>query len=95
MEINLNLVIGILASMFSASMALVTYLVVKPLNEAIAGLRNSIEKLTEKAESNNDEINDLRERVSTVESNVHSAHKRIDTLNSRILVCEQKCKCNN
>lgn len=95
MEISVNLIVSVLAGMFSASMALVTYLVVKPLNEAIAGLRQSIERLTEKAESNNAEINELRERVSRVEEMAKSAHKRVDTLVSRVEHCEERCKCRN
>lgn len=95
MEISPNLIVSILAGMFSASMALVTYLVVKPLNEAIAGLRQSIERLTEKAENNNAEINELRERASKVEEVAKSAHKRLDTLNDRVNICEEKCKCRS
>ena len=66
-------------------------LVAYPLRTAINGLSKNVDRLAEKIEDNNRQINELRERTAKVEASAKQAHKRVDAYDIRIRELEHRC----
>ncbi len=70
-------------------------LIAYPLKTAIEGLSKNIDRLTQKIDDNNTQINNLRERTAKVEASTKQAHHRVDDHDDRIIALEHRCEnCN-
>ena len=59
-----------------------SYIVLKPLNQSIEGLRTIVSELKDELRYSEQRRNELQERVAKVEASVASAHHRLDRLDS-------------
>jgi septal ring factor EnvC (AmiA/AmiB activator) len=57
-----------------------SYIVLKPLNQSIEGLRTIVQELKEELRYSESRRHELQERVAKVEASAASAHHRIDEL---------------
>ena len=57
-----------------------SYVVLKPLNQSIEGLRVIVQELKEELRYSESRRHELQERVAKVEASAASAHHRIDRL---------------
>ena len=59
-----------------------SYIVPKPLNQSIEGLRTIVSELKDELRYSEQRRNELQERVAKVEASAASAHHRLDRLDS-------------
>lgn len=57
-----------------------SYIVLKPLNQSIDGLRTIVQELKDELRYSESRRHELQERVAKVEASAASAHRRIDRL---------------
>ena len=61
-----------------------SYVVLKPLNHSIEGLRAIVTELKDELRYNEQRRNELQERVAKIEASAASAHHRLDRLDNII-----------
>lgn len=61
-----------------------SYVVLKPLNHSIEGLRAIVTELKNELRYSESRRNELQERVAKVEASAASAHHRLDRLDSTV-----------
>lgn len=66
-----------------------SYIVLKPLNQSIDGLRTIVQELKDELRYSESRRHELQERVAKVEASVASAHHRINRLD-RLEVGEER-----
>lgn len=59
-----------------------SYIVLKPLNHSIDGLRTIVQELKDELRYSEQRRHELQERVAKVEASAASAHHRIDRLDT-------------
>lgn len=59
-----------------------SYIVLKPLNHSIEGLRAIVTELKDELRYNEQRRNELQERVAKIEESAASAHHRLDRLDN-------------
>lgn len=59
-----------------------SYIVLKPLNHSIDGLRTIVQELKDELRYSEQRRHELQERVAKVEASAASAHHRIDRLDN-------------
>ena len=59
-----------------------SYIVLKPLNHSIDGLRTIVQELKDELRYSEQRRHELQERVAKVEASAASAHHRIDQLDN-------------
>ena len=57
----------------------------------IRALNQAIDRLADKVDTTNVELNNLRERMARAEGSSSSAHKRLDDFDKRLVAVEHKC----
>ena len=58
----------------------------------IRALNQAIDRLADKVDTTNVELNNLRERMARAEGSSSSAHKRLDDFDKRLVAVEHKCE---
>ena len=58
----------------------------------ISALNQAIDRLADKVDTTNVELNNLRERMAKAEASSSSAHKRLDDFDKRMVSVEHKCE---
>lgn len=61
-----------------------SYVVLKPLNQSIDGLRTIVQELKDELRYSESRRHELQERVAKAEASVASAHHRLDRIDSII-----------
>lgn len=79
------------STVVSLLVLVITWMIVKPLQNSIESLQRSIDKLNNRLEDVKEEVNDLRERTADLRSSASSAHKRLDDFDERLRLTEHKC----
>lgn len=78
---SLSVIFGFIAGVFS-------YVILKPLNKAIANLDTAINELRMDLLTAEDRRHELEVKVAEIDQRARSAHHRIDKLEGR--VCDEK-----
>jgi F0F1-type ATP synthase membrane subunit b/b' len=78
---SLSVIFGFIAGVFS-------YVILKPLNKAIANLDTAINELRMDLLTAEDRRHELEVKVAEIDQRARSAHHRIDRLEGR--VCDEK-----
>lgn len=76
--------VGNFGTLISLVVLVVTWMIVRPLQQSIVDLKDSIIELKEEVKVSRKEIADVRERLAKAEASTASAHKRLDALGSRL-----------
>ena len=58
----------------------------------IRALNQAIDRLADKVDTTNVELNNLRERMAKAEASTAQAHKRLDGYDGRLVTLEHKCE---
>lgn len=83
MNLDIIAALGQIAAVLTVIGGIFSYAVIRPLNESIRALKDTVDEMREEIKEGREQRQGLEVQLAKIDSSVRSAHHRIDALEGR------------